>query len=176
LRILTIVLCVALVSAALLVTATNTSASPITSVAASQGGEVFTHSDAGVRFELPKGWKAKPDGEVITVSSADDALQVVFWVPDNDTFDAAVKELDKELGKIIKNLKTSGKPTQDTHNGMAHYGENGTGVVSGATIEWSVDVLGAKKPLIILTFAAPNLIEKHADNYMKLVQSIKKIG
>ena len=175
-RILTIVLCVALVSAALLVTATNTSASPITSVAASQGGEVFTHSDAGVRFELPKGWKAKPDGEVITVSSADDALQVVFWVPDNDTFDAAVKELDKELGKIIKNLKTSGKPTQDTHNGMAHYGENGTGVVSGATIEWSVDVLGAKKPLIILTFAAPNLIEKHADNYMKLVQSIKKIG
>jgi hypothetical protein len=57
---------------------------------------------------------------------------------------------------------------------MAHYGENGTGVVEGATIEWSVDVLGAKKPLIILTFAAPSLIEKNADAYMKLVQSIKK--
>ncbi|HEX3084810.1 MAG TPA: hypothetical protein VHP99_09835, partial [Pyrinomonadaceae bacterium] len=132
------------------------------------------HQDAGVQFQLPKGWKAKPDGEVITVSSADDALQVVFWVPDENTFDAAVKELDKELGKIIKNLKTTGKPTQDTHNGMAHYGENGTGVVEGATIEWSVDVLGARKPLIILTFAAPSLIEKNADAYMKLVQSIKK--
>ena len=175
-RRLTIVLCVALVGTAFLVRATNISANAKIRVAVSQEAETFTHQEAGVRFQLPKGWKAKPDGEVITVSSADDALQVVFWVPDNDTFDAAVKELDKELGKIIKNLKTSGKPTQDTHNGMAHYGENGTGVVSGATIEWSVDVLGAKKPLIILTFAAPNLIEKHADNYMKLVQSIKKIG
>jgi hypothetical protein len=176
LRRLTIVLCVALVSTAFLVTATNINANAIIGVAVSQDGETFTHNAAGVQFQLPKGWKAKPDGEVITVSSADDAFQVVFWVPDEDTFEAAVKELDKELGKTIKNLKTTGKPTQDTHNGMAHYGENGTGVVDGATIEWSVDVLGAKKPLIILTFAAPNLMAKHADNYVKLVQSIKKIG
>jgi hypothetical protein len=118
-------------------------ANAIITVAASQSRD-FHSAKAGVRFQLPKGWKAKPDGEVITVSSADDALQVVFWVPDEDTFDAAVKELDKELGKTIKNLKTTGKPTQDTHNGMAHYGENGTGVVEGATIERSVDVLGAK--------------------------------
>ncbi|HJZ81116.1 MAG TPA: hypothetical protein VKD91_12250 [Pyrinomonadaceae bacterium] len=141
-----------------------------------QGAETFTHQDAGVQFQLPTGWKAKPDGEVITVSSADDALQVVFWVPDEDTFDAAVKELDKELGKTIKDLKTDGKPVKDTHNGMAHYEEAGTGVVNGATIAWSVDVLGAKKPLIILTFAAPNLFEKNAEAYGKLVASIKKIG
>jgi hypothetical protein len=38
-----------------------------------------------------------------------------------------------------------------------------------------VDVLGAKKPLIILTFAAPNQIEKNADGYVKLVNSIKKL-
>jgi hypothetical protein len=169
-------LCVALVSAAFPVTAANICANPIISIPVSQDGETFTHREAGVQFQLPKGWKAKPDGEVITISSADDALQVVFWVPDENTFDAAVKELDKELGKTIKNLKTAGKPTQDTHNGMAHYGENGTGVVDGSTIEWSVDVLGAKRPLIILTFAAPNLIEKHADSYVKLIQSIKKAG
>ena len=155
-----------------------TSASTDTRVAArvAQGGETFTHSDAGVRFELPKGWKAKPDGEVITVSSADDGLQVVFWVPDEDTFDAAVKELDKELAKTIKNIKVVGKPNQDTHNGMPHYEESGTGDVEGVTIAWSVDVLGAKKPLLILTFAAPNLFEKNADGYMKLVNSIKKIN
>jgi hypothetical protein len=168
-------LCVALVSA-FSVTAATIGANAIISVAVSQDGETFTHKEAGVQFQLPKGWKAKPDGDVITISSADEAFQVVFWVPDEDSFEAAVKELDKELGKTIKNLKTEGKPTQDTHNGMAHYGENGTGVVEGATIEWSVDVLGAKKPLIILTFAAPNLIEKHAANYRKLIQSIKRAG
>jgi hypothetical protein len=53
---------------------------------------------------LPKGWKAKPEGETITASTADDSLQMVFWVPDEDTFDAAVKDLDKELGKTIKNI------------------------------------------------------------------------
>ncbi len=87
-----------------------------------------------------------------------------------------MKDLDKELGKTIKNIKTTGKPTQDTHNGMAHYGETGTGEVEGTTIVWSVDVLAAKKPLIILTFGAPGLIEKHIDEYGKLVTSIKKIG
>jgi len=140
-----------------------------------QDNETFTHKEAGVQFQLPKGWKAKPEGEVITVSSPDDALQVIFWVPDEESFDATVKDLDKELAKTIKNIKTTGKPTQDTHNGMAHYGETGTGEVEGATIAWSVDVLAAKKPLIILTFAAPNLFEKHADDYAKLVNSIKKI-
>ena len=140
-----------------------------------QGPETFSHADAGVRFQLPKGWKAKPEGEVITASSADDALQVVFWVPDEDTFEAAVKELDKELGKTIKNMKTVGKPAEDELNGMPHYGETGTGDVEGTTIVWSVDVLGAKRPLVILTFAAPNLFEKHAGAYEQLLNSIKKI-
>ena len=140
-----------------------------------QEAQKFTHQESGVQFELPKGWNAKPDGEVITVSSPDDSLQVVFWVPDEDSFDAAVKALDKELDKTIKNMKTSGKPTQDTHNGMPHYGETGTGDVNGVTIMWSVDVLAAKKPLIILTFGAPELMQKYADDYLKLVNSIKKI-
>jgi hypothetical protein len=142
---------------------------------AAQGPGVFTHEEAGVRFQLPKGWKAQPDGEVITASSADDALQVVLWVPGEENFDAAVKELDKELSKTIKNMKTVGQPAQDELNGMPHYGETGTGDVEGTTIVWSVDVLGAKKPLIILTFAAPALFEKHAAAYEQLLNSLKKI-
>ena len=158
-----------------IVAATSARSTSGTPAAAVQAGNMFTHSDAGVQFQLPKGWKAKPDGELITVSSADDALQVIFWVPDENTFEAAVKELDKELSKTIKNMKTEGKPSQDVLNGMPHYGETGTGDVNGATIVWSVDVLGAKKPLILLTFAAPNLFEKNADAYEKLLSSIKKI-
>lgn len=143
-------------------------------VAAEDSG-VFTHQEAGVRFQLPKGWRAKPEGEVITASSADDALQVVFWIPDEANFDAAVKELGTELGKTIKNMKTVGKPAEDVLNDMPHYGETGTGDVDGTTIVWSVDVLGAKKPLIILTFAAPSLFEKHSSAYEQLLNSIKKI-
>jgi len=157
------------------VTATAAREATTYAVASVQSGETFTHQDAGVQFKLPAGWKAKPDGEVITVSSADDALQVVFWVPDENTFEAAVKELDKELSKTIKNMKPEGKPSEDVLNGMPHYGQTGTGEVNGATIVWSVDVLGAKKPLMILTFAAPNLFEKNSDAYEKLLSSIKKV-
>lgn len=172
---LTIVLCFALIGSTLSTAALAKSRTSAKTFAA-QSPDVFTHPEAGVQFQLPKGWKAKPDGELITVSSADDALQVIFWVPDQNTFDAAVKELDKELSKTIKNMKPEGKPAQDELNGMPHYGQTGTGDVNGATIVWSVDVLGAKKPLMILTFAAPNLFEKNADAYEKLLGSIKKIS
>ena len=171
---LTIVLGFVLLGSTLLPIMSARASGPSERVAAEDLG-VFTHQEAGVRFQLPKGWKAKPDGEVITASSADDALQVVFWIPDEANFDAAVKELGTELGKTIKNMKTVGKPAEDVLNDMPHYGETGTGDVDGTTIVWSVDVLGAKKPLIILTFAAPSLFEKHSSAYEQLLNSIKKI-
>lgn len=142
----------------------------------SSDSNIFTHKEGGIQFEVPSGWKATPNGDNMTVSSTDGGLQVVFWVPAEDSFDAAVRELDKEIGKTIKNVKTVGTPTKDTHNGMPHYGESGTGEVDGTTIAWSVDVLSAKKPVIILSFAAPNLYEKNSAAYEKLINSIKKIS
>jgi predicted Zn-dependent protease len=170
----TIILCLALASS---VIGGVASAKPITKSSApvTQENRLFTHKEAGVQFELPRGWKAKPDGEVITVSTADDSLQMVFWVPDENTFDAAVKDLDTELGKTVQNIKITDKGTSDTHNGMPHFSEGGTGEVNGTTIEWSVDVLAAKKVVIILTFAAPGIAEKHADEALKFITSIKKI-
>jgi predicted Zn-dependent protease len=172
---LTITLCLAL---ATLLFAGVMPAKSITKPIApvTQENRIFTHKEAGVQFEVPKGWKAKPDGEVITVSTADDSLQMVFWVPDENTFDAAVKDIDSELGKTIKNIKTTDKGTSDTHNGMPHFSEGGTGEVNGTTIEWNVDVLAAKKVVIILTFAAPGIAEKHAEEAAKFISSIKKVA
>jgi hypothetical protein len=171
---LTIILCLALLGSLLLGTA---AAKPLvaSTVESSQDDDAYRHNGAGVKFVLPKGWKAKPDGEVITVSTSDDALQMVFWVPEEDTLDAAVKDLDNELGKTIKNIKTTGKETRDTHNGMPHYSVSGTGEVDGTTIEWSVDVLAARKIVIILSFAAPGAWEQHADGAAKFIDSIRRI-
>ena len=141
-----------------------------------QDSNVFTHKEGGIQFKVPSGWKATPSGDNMTVASADGGLQVVFWVPVENNFEDAVKDLDKELSKTIKKTKTVGKPTTDTHNGMPHYGESGTGEVDGNTIAWSVDVLSARKPVIILSFAAPNLYEKNSADYQKLINSIKKIS
>ncbi len=173
-RNLTIILCLSLISS-LLVCGVSAKSVRVVSGTIIQDNGVYRHEAAGVKFTLPAGWKAKPDGEVITVSTADDALQMVFWVPEEDTLDAAVKDLDSELGKTIKNIKTTGKETKDTHNGMPHYSVSGTGEVEGTTIEWSVDVLAAKKVVLILSFAAPGAWEKHANSAAKFIDSIRKI-
>jgi hypothetical protein len=173
---LTISLCLALAVISSLFAAAYAKPFARSTALLTQENRFFTHKEAGIQFELPKGWKAKPDGEVITVSTRDDSLQMVFWVPDENTFDAAVKDLDKELSKTIKNIKTTDKGTSDKHNGMPHYSEGGTGDVDGTTIEWSVDVLAAKKVVIILTFAAPGIAEKHAEEAAQFIASIKKIG
>ncbi len=172
---LTISLCLALTGLVLASAVSAKHAAKLT-IPVTQENRLFNHKEAGVQFELPKGWKAKPDGEIITVSTADDSLQMVFWVPDEDTFDAAVKDLDKELGKTIKNVKSTDKGTTDTHNGMPHFSTGGTGDVDGTTIEWSVDILSAKKVVIILTFAAPGIAEKHAAEAAQFISSIKKVG
>ena len=172
---LILTLCLALAAMSLLLAPVSAMHSDTSTVSPTQEDRFYSHKEAGVQFELPKGWKAKPDGEVITVSTADDSLQMVFWVPDENTFDAAVKDLDKEISKTIKNVKTTDKGTSDTHNGMPHFSTGGTGDVDGTTIEWSVDVLSAKKVVIILTFAAPGIAEKHADEAVQFINSIKKI-
>jgi hypothetical protein len=171
---LTIILCLSLISS-MLVCSVSAKSGAVFSGTITQDNDVYRHEAAGIKFTLPAGWKAKPDGEVITVSTADDALQMVFWVPEEDTLDAAVKDLDNELGKTIKNIKTTGKEARDTHNGMPHYSVSGTGEVEGTTIEWSVDVLAAKKVVIILSFAAPGAWEKHSNSASKFIDSIKKI-
>ena len=172
---LTISLCLALTATSVLLGPVSALPVGTATVSLTQENRIFSHPEAGVQFELPKGWKAKPDGEVITVSTADDSLQMVFWVPAEDTFDAAVKGLDKELDKTIKNIKTTDKGTSDTHNGMPHFSTGGTGEVNGVTIVWSVDVLAAKKVVIILTFAAPGVAEKHDAEALQFINSIKKI-
>ena len=58
---------------------------------------------------------------------------------------------------------------------MPHFSSGGTGEVDGTTIEWSVDVLKARKVVIILTFAAPGIAETHTAETGKFLASIKKI-
>lgn len=150
--------------------ASNTAATP----AATTQAETYTHKEGGITFEIPNGWKAEPDGDQLTVAPPDDSIGVVFWVTKEDDFEAAANALGEELGKTIKNLKLDGDTKEDTHNGMPHASVSGSGQMEGENVVFSADLLQAKKPIIVLTFASPENFKKHADDYMKLVKSIKK--
>jgi predicted Zn-dependent protease len=144
--------------------------------AAAQEAKTFTHEGAGVTFDVPAGWKAEADGEQLTVAPAGGGVSLVFWVPEEDDFDAAAKALGEELAKQIQELKFDGEPKADKHNGMDHASVSGSGKVGGKEIHFSADILEAKKTLIVLTFGTADNLEKHAAEYTQLVKSIKKIG
>ncbi|HWW76766.1 MAG TPA: hypothetical protein VNZ44_15315 [Pyrinomonadaceae bacterium] len=145
-------------------------------VVVAQEGKSYTHEAGGITFELPAGWKAEADGDQLTVSPAGGGIGVVFWVTEENDFDAATKALGEELGKQIKNLKFDGDPKEDTHNGMEHASVSGTGQIEGKDVLFSADILQAKKPVIVLTFGVADELHKHAEDYSKLVKSIKKVG
>lgn len=150
-------------------------AAAVIPAAAQSEGKTFTHAGAGVTFEVPAGWTAEPDGDQLTVAPADESIAIVFWVTEQEDFDAAAKALGEELAKQVKNLKLDGEPKSDTHNGMDHAAVTGSGQIDGKDVIFSADILEAKKPLIVLTFGSMENLQKHAGDYSKLVKSIKKV-
>jgi hypothetical protein len=147
------------------------------SVAATQAAtpQVFKHVDAGIEFELPAGWTAKPDGDVLTIATPDSSVQVVLWAIESLTGDDALKSLRPTLDQTIKNQKITKPAKKYILNEMPVITESGTGEVDGTTIEWTVDLITAKKPIIFLIFAAPQFVDKHADEVAKFRRSIKKL-
>ena len=145
-------------------------------LSAAPAGETFTHEEGGIQFTAPDGWKAEVEGEQLTVSPPGGGIGMVFWVPEGDTFEAAVEALEEELAKTVKNPKFDGEAKEDTHNGMPHASLSGTGTVEGENVAFSVDLLMAKKPVIILTFASAENFKKFEADYWSLVKSIKKVG
>lgn len=141
----------------------------------SGAGETFTHPDAGVQFTLPAGWTSKAEGEKVIATSEHEAVSVVLWVPRGDDFDKATDELMQQLDNVIKNPKITSPGKESTHNGMRAYTAGGTGQVNGQAILWEVDILQAKKPFFVVTFAAPDMFKMHQADYQQLLASLKPV-
>ena len=153
----------------------NSSSSSSAPAASSSGDNIYKNESAGIQFEAPAGWPVKPDGEQLLIASPDDTLRMVFWVPQQQSFDSAIKDLDKELSRMIKHSKTNGKPEETEINGMPTYTVSGTGQVNNNDIEWSVDIIKAKKPVIVLSFAQPGAWDKYKQELHAFVNSFKQI-
>jgi hypothetical protein len=142
----------------------------------SNEGEVFTHQEGGIQFTAPANWQAKKEQETMTLLAPHNALSVVFWVPKGDDFNQAVEDLGKQLESVIKNSKLTSPGQETTHNGMKAYTASGTGEVENEQIVWEVDILQAKKPVFVVSFAAPAQFAQHAGEYKQLLASIKRVN
>jgi hypothetical protein len=139
-----------------------------------QAPDIHTIKDAGLQFELPKGWKAETqDNGNLVVSCEDGAVNVTFLV--EDQYKEVVEGMKSGLKQKLTDVKSQGEAKEDTHNGMTHISESGTGMMEGLKITWSIDVLKATKNVTLLTFGVESILQTHIDEYLKLVGSLKKI-
>ena len=91
---------------------------------------------------MPKGWKAEVQNSNVVVSVEDGAVSVTFVVEED--FKGVVAGMKQGLKEQVTDLKSDGDAQQDTHNGMSHTAEGGTGLFRGSPIRWSIDVLRPK--------------------------------
>ena len=145
-------------------------ATPVTS----QDPDIHTIKEAGLQFELPKGWKAETqENGNIFVSFEDGAISATFVV--QDEYAEVVSGMKSGLKERVTDLKSDGEPKEDTHNGMTHISESGSGFLKGVKVTWSIDVLKAGKNVTILTFGIDTNMKARAAEYETFVLSIKKM-
>ena len=147
------------------------------------GATTFVHDAGGIQFTAPQGWKspnADNDGdEVVTLVSPDEQLEVSFYVTGDESFAEAQKDIVDELGKYIKNAKIREKEAREsTLNGLKTVSipGSGTDAEDGKPVEWDLTIIEAKKPVFVISVAAPETFAKHAAAYETLVQSIKPLA
>ena len=141
--------------------------------AAFQNPAIYPIKDAGLQFEAPKGWKVETTDGNVVLSVADGALSVTLLVEDD--YEQAMTGMKSALKEKLTELKPDGERKTETHNGMIHIEEAGTGLMKGVKITWSIDVLKAARNVTILTFGIDSVFEAHSEEYLKFVTSLKKI-
>ena len=140
-----------------------------------QDSNIYTIKEAGLQFEIPKGWKAEVDKDSnnVVLSIEGGAVTITFVV--EDTYADVVVGMKEGLKERLTEMKSDGEPKQDTTGGMVHIAETGAGKLKDHPVIWSIDVLKATKNVTILTFGFQKVMEAHGDDYLKWVSSIKKI-
>ena len=154
--------------------ASNTGLSTGTSLIAPrvQDSNIYTIKDAGLQFEIPKGWKTEVDKNVV-LSIEDGAATITFVV--EDEYKLVIAGMKEKLKEELTDMKSTSASKEDIHNGMTHISESGTGTMKGVPITWSIDVIKASKPITVLTFGIQSILESHTEEYLKFVASFKKI-
>ncbi|MBS2040476.1 hypothetical protein JST97_36150 [bacterium] len=155
-------------------TAVTASASPVavatpatsgTPTAATPGaGEEVVLEDIGIKYTIPADWKKDAEGDL----SADEGkISVIFIKPPDGKLEEVAKSLDQELGKALTDIKAEGEGSEHEVGGIKSFTTYGTAKLKdgGQEVDWSVEILGVKKPLIVLEVSAKGSYEANQASY-----------
>lgn len=156
-------------------TATNsvaTTASPVavaTPSATPAAGEEVVLEEIGVKYTIPGDWKKEPEGNL----SADNGnIAVFFIVPEQGQTEEVLKNLMVNLEKNLTDVKMEGEAAEHEIGGIKSYSATGTGKTKeGQEMDWAVEIMMVKKPLILLELSAKGSYEKNQASFDGFEQS-----
>jgi hypothetical protein len=136
---------------------------------------VFKHEAAGIQFTVPAEWRAHKDGDRMSINLPDNSMTIVVYTATHENMAAVTDEVDRQIGKILKNVKVDGDLVSSTRNGLPVSTQTGTGELDGKPVEWRVQLLEAKQHVLVLSFGAPWAYDKHFADVSKFYESFRPI-
>lgn len=134
-------------------------------------------SEAGIQYEIPAGWRTEDHTGAKQITSPDGGVSIIIGLAVNDNTEAMIVGLKDYLKQDYQNFKVASDLQKESINDLRALIENGSGETSEGLMEWNIVVLiGGKRPLIAFTVAEKNAFKTSQSDYIKLVQSIKKIS
>jgi hypothetical protein len=139
--------------------------------------ETLTSESAKVKFDEPKGWHHRGDGDVITIMDKEEDVAIAFMsVPDGAVV-KATEALEKQLSKTVSSLKWE-KEEKVKVNGMEGVSVSGDGQIDGKSVDILVLVLNTPSPdhdLIVLAMGEDARLAKHKAEVKGVFKSLKPV-
>jgi len=133
--------------------------------------------EAGVQYEIPQGWRTQSHKDALQITSPDGGVSIIIGLAVNDNTEAMIAGLKEYLKKDYQNFKAGSDLQKETINELRAVIENGSGETSEGVMEWNIVMLvGGKRPVIAFTVAEQKAFRNSQGDYIKLVQSIKKVN
>lgn len=131
--------------------------------------------DANVEVWFPDSWKVGKDGGTITVTDPADEAALMFVTIPGEKLEEAMAALDAQIAKIATDVATTGKPSEQTINGMKVVVVDAKGKVKGKSVEISTALIlrPNKKMMLMFGMVESSKLKKHEKDLTKVVASLK---
>jgi predicted Zn-dependent protease len=132
--------------------------------------------EADIQYEIPAGWRTEAHTDAMQITAPDGSVSIIIGLAVNDNTEAMIVGLKDYLKQDYKNFKVGSDLQKESINGLRVLIENGSGETSEGVMEWNIVVLfGGKRPIIAFTVAEQKAFKQSQADYVRLVQSIKKV-
>ncbi len=135
-------------------------------------GVPFDLVRAGLAVGNPSGWSSKRQDLALVYAGTMRVPSIVMFEPKARTLDAAVADLSKEVGAVLKGVRINKRAAPTRMAGHAAYVAEGTGSAEGFSMRWRATVVDAAHPTIVLALAPSFFWNANKARILKFEQSI----